>query len=76
MISSPVNVRHGSASYWKNKYEQVVNVLANNSEKSVCLEEIPGFMKVSKVKPKLGKENICVKQVHGSLEGKLAAENC
>lgn len=37
----------------KNKYEQAVNVLANNSEKSVWLEEIPGFMKVSKVKPKL-----------------------
>ena len=56
---------------------QAVNVFANNSEKPVCLEEIPGFIKESKVKPKLGKENACFTQGHGSLEGKqvLAVAN-
>ena len=32
------------------------------------LTEIPGFMVVQKVKPKLSKKNTCITQVHGSMK--------
>ena len=40
------------------------------SDKSVSLEEIPNLLPVTKVTPKMNKENVRVTQVHGSMEWK------
>ena len=44
------------------------------SEKSLSLEEIPNLLPISKVTPKVNKENVRVTQVHGSMEGKEILE--
>ena len=44
------------------------------SEKSISLQEIPNLLPVTKITPKKNKENICVTQVHGSMEGKKILE--
>ena len=36
-------------------------------EKSIQLEEIPGFMTTKKIKPKLSKDTTRVTQVHGTM---------
>ena len=50
--------------------------LSNNSDRSICMEEVPGLVKVNKVKPKTTKEkeNVQVTQVHGSMEKKQILE--
>ena len=44
------------------------------SEKSTSLQEIPNLLPVTKVTPKVNKENIQITQVHGSMEGKEILE--
>ena len=44
------------------------------SDKSISLEEIPNLLPVTKVTPKLKKENVRVTQVHGSMEGEKILE--
>ena len=44
------------------------------SEKSTSLQEIPNLLPVTKVTPKVNKENIQVTQVHGSMEVKEILE--
>ena len=44
------------------------------SEKSTSLQEIPNLLPVTKVTPKVNKENIQVTQVHGSMEMKEILE--
>ena len=43
-------------------------------EKSISLEEIPNLLPVTKVTPKVNKENVRVTQVHGSMERKKILE--
>ena len=45
-------------------------IINNTYEKSLKLNEIPGFLKIDRVKPKISSTNHCVTQVHGSIEGK------
>ena len=68
-IKSP-NKRRGSASYWHDKFQQAIGIIGNLHEKSIQLTEIPGFMAIQKVKPKLSKENVRVTQIHGSMKAK------
>ena len=68
-IKSP-NKRRGSASYWRDKFQQAIGIIDELHEKSITLTEIPGFMTVQKVKPKLSKENVRVTQIHGSMKAK------
>ena len=67
---SPKHVRKNTAQYWKLKYEAAESMLKETHETSLNLEEIPGFLKVNKVKPKPSSVNHRVTQVHGSMEGK------
>ena len=65
LILSPVHIRPGSAAYWRNKYEQAIKAYAQNPERSLQVEEIPGLLAQNeKVKPKTSKENVRVTQVH------------
>ena len=73
-IESPADVRHGSAEYWKKKFESAMSVVNTISDSSINLENIPGLLKVNKIKPKAAKENIRITQVHGSMEGKQILE--
>ncbi|XP_065640013.1 uncharacterized protein LOC136072675 [Hydra vulgaris] len=66
LISSP-DKRRGSANYWKSKFEQAMELIDELHEKSIQLEEIPGFMTTKKIKPKLTKDATRVTQVHGSM---------
>lgn len=69
-ISSPVSLRKGSALYYKHKFEQSQAIIAQCHQQSLRLEDIPGLLTVSKVKPKqLPKSSTRVTQLHGSMEG-------
>ena len=69
-ISSPVYLRKGSALYYKHKFEQSQEIIKKCHEEALRLEDIPGLLTVSKVKPKqLCKSSTRVTQVHGSMEG-------
>ena len=69
--ASPKHLRKGSAMYWKAKFEMTQQLIHDCNEKSLRLEEIPGFLTVQKVKPKqLTKPSTRVTQVHGSMEAK------
>ena len=69
-IKSPNNKRRGSALYWKDKFQQAIGIIDELHEKSIQLNEIPGFMTIQKIKPKLSKENVRVTQIHGSMKAK------
>ena len=73
-VSSPKDVCCGSARYWKHKYESAMEAYQTISDKSISLEEIPNLLPVTKVTPKLKKENVRVTQVHSSMEGKKTLE--
>ena len=67
-ISSPVSLRKGSALYYKHKFEQSQEIIKKCHEEALQLEDIPGLLTVSKVKPKqLCKSSTRVTQVHGSM---------
>ena len=68
-ILSP-DKRRGSAAYWRDKFQQAIGIIDELHEKSIQLTEIPDFMTVQKVKPKLSKENVRVTQIHGSMKAK------
>ena len=44
-------------------------IINNSHEKSLKLNEIPGFLKIDRVKPKISLTNRAT-QVHGSIKGK------
>ena len=67
---SPKHVRKNTAEYWKLKFEMAQEIIKNSHEKSLKLNEIPGFLKIDRVKPKISSRNHRVTQVHGSVEGK------
>ena len=67
---SPKHVRKNTAEYWKLKFEMAQEIINNTYEKSLKLNEIPGFLKIDRVKPKIFSTNHRVTQVHGSVEGK------
>ena len=52
MISSPVSLRKGSALYYKHKFEQSQEIIKKCHQEALPLEDIPGLLTVSKVKPK------------------------
>ena len=68
-ISSPKDVRYGSARYRKHKCESAMEAYQTVSNKSISLEEIPNLLPVTKVTPKMNNQNVRVTQVHGSMEG-------
>ena len=74
VINSPIHIRNGSASYWKHKFKQAMEAYSKNSEQSLQIEDVPGLLKINKVKPKTPKDNVRVTQVHGSMEGKQILE--
>ena len=57
--------RRGSANYWKSKFEQSMELINELHEKSIKLEEIPGFMTTRMIKPKFLEDMTRVTQVHG-----------
>ena len=69
IISLPLNVRKVTTEYYKYKFEQACAQLVNQSKTSINIREVPGLLKVRKVKPKdlLEKKKI---QVCGSMTGK------
>ena len=56
--------------YWQEKFNQAMGIIDELHEKSIQLKDIPGFMTVQKVKPKLSKKNTRITQVHGSMKAK------
>ena len=56
--------------YWKEKFELSQQLICEAQEKSLQLEEIPGFLTIKKVKPKTSQVSTRVTQVFGSMEGK------
>ena len=72
-IQSP-DKRKNSAAYWKAKFEKFQQLIKELSEKSLRLEEIPGFLTIQKVKPKLSKATTRVTQVNGSMNAKNVLE--
>ena len=52
---SPKNKRKGSASYWKEKIDQVQLLIKEMAEKSIQLEGITDVFTLKKVKPNLEK---------------------
>jgi hypothetical protein len=68
-IVSP-DKRRGSSLYWKSKFNQAMDMINELHEKSIKLDDIPGFMTIQKVKPNLSKTNTRVTQVHGSMKAK------
>ena len=68
-IVSP-DKRRGSSQYWQDKFNQAMGIIDELHEKSIVLKEIPGFLPVQKVKPKLSKKNTRITQVHGSMKAK------
>ena len=74
VIESPKVVRHDSKEYWKAKFDSMSKkygevVEAYNEKKSINIAEVPGLLKVTKVKPKITNKAVRVTQVHGSMEG-------
>ena len=70
LIVSP-DKRCGSAQCWEEKFNQtMLGIIDELHEKSIQLQEIPGFMIIQKVKPKLSKKNTQVTQAHGSMKAK------
>ena len=69
VISLPLNVRKVTTEYYKYKFEQACAQLVNQSKTSINVREVPGLLKVRKVKPKdlLEKKK---NQVCGSMIGK------
>ena len=57
-ILSPVNLRKGSAAYWKAKFEALNSAVDDLSSTSqdISRDEIPGFLHINKVKPKENKD--------------------
>lgn len=55
-VVSPKQTRKNSAAYWKHKFEQSQAMIREMSERSINLEEVPGFMTIQKVKPKFSKQ--------------------
>ena len=51
-----------------------LDVISLLSDSSINLEKAPGLLKVSKIKPKQGKENVQATQVLGFMEGKKILE--
>ena len=49
--------RYGSSKYWQFMYEQSQRNMQNGYEKSLKLDDIPGLLTISKVKPKQLKKN-------------------
>jgi hypothetical protein len=73
VIVSP-NKRRNSAQYWENKYYQAVSIIETLNESTINIQEVPGFMSIQKVKPKLSKSNTRVTQVHGSMKAKMVLD--
>ena len=72
-IKSP-DKRRNSAAYWKNKFHQALGIIDELHEKSIVLSDIPDFMTVKKVKPKLSKESVRVTKIYGSMKAKNVIE--
>jgi hypothetical protein len=73
VIVSP-NKRRNSAQYWENKYYQAVSIIETLNESTINIQEVPGFMSIQKVKPKLSKSKTRVTQVHGSMKAKMVLD--
>ena len=69
---SPINMRKGSASYWKEKFYSLTKMLFRSSKNTeIVLEDVLGFLEVKKVKPKqMADTTIRVTQVTGSMSAK------
>lgn len=72
VISLPLNVRKVTTEYYKYKFEQACAQLVNQSKTSINVREVPGLLKVRKVKSKdlPEKKTIRVTQVCGLMTGK------
>jgi len=56
LIVSPEK-RHGSTCYYQEKFNQAMAIIDEFHEKTIELKEVPGFMQVQKVKPKMSQKN-------------------
>lgn len=76
VIESPVNIREGSAAYWKSKYKSAENVIADLQNTTVRPDEVlPELFSIKKTAPKkLNKVAVRVTQAHGSMEAKKILE--
>ena len=73
---SPAGKRKGSASYWKDKFEQSQALIRDMAEKSLQLDDVPGLLTIKKVTPNPDKASTGttrVTQVHGSMRAKDVA---
>lgn len=55
LILSPKNKRKGSASYWKETFDQEQSLIKETTEKSIQFKKISGLLTIKRVKPNLKK---------------------
>ena len=60
--------------YWENKFGQAIAIINELQKESIVLSEIPNFMTVQKVKPRLSKENVQVTQQYAFMKAKKVIE--
>ena len=70
LILSPKNKRKGSASYWKETFDQEQPLIKEMTEKSIQFKKISGLLTIKRVKPNLKKKTWprVMMQVHGSMQ--------
>ena len=73
-VDSPDGVRKGSAEYFKRKCQMYQNKLKEHSETTISPDEIPGFLKIDKVKVPATKKAVRLTQIHGSMEASKILE--
>ena len=57
LILSPKNKRKGSASYWKETFDQEQPLIKEMTEKSIQFKKISGLLTIKRVKPNLKKKH-------------------
>ena len=58
LILSPKNKRKGSASYWKETFDQEQPLIKEMTEKSIQFKKISGLLTIKRDKPNLKKKNM------------------
>lgn len=56
LILSPKNKKKGSASYWKETFDQEQPLIKEMTEKSIQFKKISGLLTIKRVKPNLKKK--------------------
>ena len=73
LIVSPKCVQSGPHEYYKQKFENAMELIQNMSDEAINLE-VAGVIKLNKIKPRETRKPVCLTQVCGSMEGKSVCD--